>query len=286
MQSFSSCCKSSLENSLVASVQNTAIAMKKSGKRVHDDMNLLFFKKHSTMWRDLPPCLQAKYGEDAQREQERRATEPHGEISLARTNVDLTRVRVCSEVRDGGPFRVGACKFSASGRDSLNRMYGEKSYGGHGLRVFREMSQDAPQALNRFERDRDPKQSLLDLGGCRKFATTGRRCGCWQGGSRVLFHASEHCSLRRESLVLLWVLWVWPLTLGHIRTHTLASLTFSLTSLSSKATLSCTLLRARCILGIPGWAAVASGCHWLVSLRSSARGSRAHPQRFHEAPIL
>ena len=116
-------------------LQHTAIAMQKSGKRVHDDMNVLVFKKHNT------PRLQAKYQEDAQREQERGATELHGEISLARTNVDLTMARVCSVFRDGGPFRVGACRFSASERDEFNRTYGDKRFGGHGSRcVLREMA--------------------------------------------------------------------------------------------------------------------------------------------------
>ena len=55
-------------------LQHTGIAMQKSGKRVQDDMNVLIFKKHSTTWRDLPPRLQAKYEEDAQREREQRAT--------------------------------------------------------------------------------------------------------------------------------------------------------------------------------------------------------------------
>ena len=77
----------------------------------------------------------------------------HGEISLARTNVDLTMARVCSEFRDVGRFAWELASFSASERDEFNRMYGEKRFGGHGLRVLREMSQEAPQALNRCERD-------------------------------------------------------------------------------------------------------------------------------------
>ena len=61
--------------------------------------------------------------------------------------------RVCSEFRDVGRFAWELASFSASERDEFNRMYGEKRFGGHGLRVLREMSQEAPQALHRFERD-------------------------------------------------------------------------------------------------------------------------------------
>ena len=188
-------------------LQNTAIAMKKSGKRVHGDMNLLVFEKHSTMWRDLPP----------QREQERRATEQLGEISLGRTDVDLTRTRVCSEVRDGGPFRVGACKCSASERDEFNRMYGEKRFGGHGFRVFREMLQEAPQALTRVERDvllsysahrPEAVAPLVVVERLQQLACDAglyfQGCECWQGGSRAVCFCSEAASCGMLQSIAAW----------------------------------------------------------------------------------
>ena len=148
-----------------------------------DDMNVLVFKKQSTMWRDLPP-LQAKYEEDAQREQERRATELHGEISLAKTNVDLTMVRVRSEFRDGRPYRVGACKFSASEMSSTACM----SRRGSGVTAFvcfgrfrrrhQRLETDLSEmCLLSYSAHLPEAVATLDLGGCRKFATTGRRCG-------------------------------------------------------------------------------------------------------------
>ena len=137
-------------------LQHTAIAMQKSGNRVHDDMNMLVFNKQSTLWRDVPPRLQAKYEVDAQREQERRGTELHGETSLARTNVDLTMARV-----------------------PASEMSSTACMARRGLGVMSEMS-------CRLIPHMGPKQSLLDLGGCRKFATTGRRCGAACSRLRVL----------------------------------------------------------------------------------------------------
>ena len=234
--------------------------MKKSVKRVHDDMNVLVFKKQSTMLRDLPPHFQVKCEEDAQRQQERRASELHGEISFGADERGLDDGQVCMV----GFFAWELASFPPASELSSTACMARRGSGVMAF-VFLEMSQEAPLALNRFERC-----VLLSYSAQRPEAVAPRPW--WL--SKVCNYGQAISRSRRR----------WPLTLGHIRTHTLASVTFSLTSLSSKATPSCTLLQARCIWEIPGWASMASGCHWLVSLRSSVRrrlqARRARPQRF------
>ena len=130
----------------------------------------------------------------------------------------------------------------------FNCMYGDKRFGGHGFRVLRETSQEAPLALNRCKRD-----VSLSYSARRPEAVAPRPwwlsevCNNREAMRSCIFKVA---SAGREDLVLFavklsscgmlpaerasaaWcVLWSGPLTLGHIRTHTLASLTFSVTSL-------------------------------------------------------
>ena len=147
--------------------------MQKSGKKVHDDMYVSVFKKHSTMWRDVLPRLQAKYEEDAQREQERRATELHGETSLARTNVDLMMV---------GLFAWELASFPPASEMSSTACLARRGSEIMAFVCFRRcrrrhhrLSTDLTEMCCCLFPHIGPKQSLLDLGGCRKFATTGRR---------------------------------------------------------------------------------------------------------------
>ena len=101
-----------------------------------------------------------------------------------------------------------------------------------------------------------PKQSLLDLGGCRKFATTGRRCGAAFSRSRVLAGRISCCLLlQKKKLTFLGEPFVFsdePVFQSDAVLHNASG--------------------AVPFGWIPGWGAMASGCRWLVSLRVSARG--------------